>query len=126
MFANNVSAFLMALSRSDVNVVRMSDKYSSHPVAEIPHSEKYLLKLSSVSHARQSGPQRAASTIHARISVWHDVALAVFVLDANDAAYWALTPAARHDCSIKLSYVSDTSSAVQPSTLAIHCSVAHT
>ncbi len=59
------------------------------------------------------------------MSFSHDTRDFCLAAAANVRSSWADTPAALHDCSIKLSYVSDTSSAVQPATRFIHWAVAH-
>ena len=63
--------------------------------------------------------------MHAVMSVVHLDWLAGFAAAIANADISALIPAARHDCSIKLSYASDAFSAVQPSTRAIHWRIAH-
>lgn len=109
---NSVSAFLTALLRSLSISSRIADMWSSHPDADTLHSAKYLLKSASDSHWRKSGVQRLSAIKQPWISdvqAVFDFFLPALVID------WlilALTPAALHDCSIKGSYVSLTSSVV--------------
>ena len=122
--AKTTSAFLIALSRSEINSARIADMYSSHPVASTPHAEKNLSKSASASHARKSDVQRFWATTHARMSHLHDDCVFFLFVFSWDAAIFDETPAAVQDCSIKLSYASDTSSVVQPAIFFIHCAVA--
>ena len=119
-----MSAFLIAALRSDTSSLRISDMYSSQPVFSTPHAEKNLSKFSLDSQLRKSAMQRVSLITHARISDWHDDFDFVFAAAACNVFICADMPAALHDCSIKESYVSDTSSAVHPETLAKHCFVA--
>jgi hypothetical protein len=116
----------MAVSRDLVIVSRMSVKYASHPFANTEHSEKNLLKS-------ESSAQPLYRDVHLLFAIIHDVISDLQVADvlvwralANKADICDDIPAAVHDCSIRGSYTSDTSSAVQPETRAIHFFDAHT
>ena len=125
IWASIVSAFLIALLRSAINSSRIAEMWSSQPVAFTPQVEKNLSKSASDSQLRKSAMQKLSAIRHARMSFSHDARDFCFAAAANVRSSWAETPAALHDCSIKLSYVSDTSSAVQPATFFIHWAVAH-
>lgn len=124
MLSSTLSAFCSVVLRVAISSLRIDEMYSSHPVASTLHAEKNLSKSESSLQARQSAPHRASVMMQDFISVLQLLRVLVFAAWLRRVAIWAVMPAARHDCSIKLSYVSVTSSEVQLETFLMHSVVA--
>ena len=113
-------------SFNELRVVRIfsrnSAMYSSQPVASTAHSATARSNSTSVAQDAKSVPHFLL--VHVVKDVVHFCFVGFCFISADVRAICAVTPAARQDCSINLSYDSDTSWAVQSGNFLIHSFVA--